>query len=96
MELERSVRAMEANVLQLEAGNVDADDSETKQKYENQRQLNVQLQEQKRWLEHELEQVYWKFPLFSTFSRFFPKKKSNLYNGLLIGTNLLEPVYSSY
>ena len=57
MELERSVRAMEANVLQLEAGNVDADDSETKIRYENQRQLNVQLLEQKRWLEHELEQV---------------------------------------
>ncbi|TRY68718.1 hypothetical protein TCAL_15105 [Tigriopus californicus] len=56
-ELERSVRAMEANVMQLESGNFDADDSEIKQKYENQRQLNVQLQEQKRWLEHELEQV---------------------------------------
>lgn len=56
-ELERSVRAMEANVIQLESGNFDADDSEIKQKYENQRQLNVQLQEQKRWLEHELEQV---------------------------------------
>ena len=50
---------MEMNVLQLEAGNHDADDSEIKQKYENQRQLNVQLQEQKRWLEHELEQVSW-------------------------------------
>ena len=59
LELERSVRAMEMNVLQLEAGNHDADDSEIKQKYENQRQLNVQLQEQKRWLEHELEQVSW-------------------------------------
>ncbi len=57
LELERSVRAMEVNVLQLEAGNHEADDSEIKQKYENQRQLNVQLQEQKRWLEHELEQV---------------------------------------
>ncbi len=57
VELERSVRAMEANVLQLEAGNHEADDSETRLRYENQRQLNVQLQEQKRWLEHELEQV---------------------------------------
>ncbi len=60
MELESSVRSMEANVLSLEAGNiVDAadTDSDERQKYENQRQLNVQLQEQKRWLEHELEQV---------------------------------------
>lgn len=57
MELERSVRAMEMNVMQLEAGNHEADDSEIKQKYDNQRQLNIQLQEQKRWLEHELEQV---------------------------------------
>lgn len=56
-ELERSVRAMERNVMQLEAGNLEADDSEIKIKYDNQRQLNVQLQEQKRWLEHELEQV---------------------------------------
>ena len=36
---------------------MEADDSEIKQKFDNQRQLNVQLQEQKRWLEHELEQV---------------------------------------
>ena len=43
--------------MQLEAGNHEADDSEIRQQYENQRQLNVQLQEQKRWLEHELEQV---------------------------------------
>ena len=57
-ELERSVMAMEQNVLQLEAGNLDIDDSEEKQKYENQRQLNIQLLEQKRWLEHELEQVH--------------------------------------
>lgn len=57
MELEGNVRAMEMNVLQLEAGNLDADDSEIRQKYENQKQLNLQLQEQKRWLEHELEQV---------------------------------------
>ena len=56
-ELERSVRAMEKNVMQLESGNLEADDSEIKQKFDNQRQLNVQLQEQKRWLEHELEQV---------------------------------------
>ena len=56
-ELERSVRAMERNVLALESGNLEADDSEIKTKYDNQRQLNVQLQEQKRWLEHELEQV---------------------------------------
>ena len=58
-ELERSVRAMEKNVMQLESGNLEADDSEIKQKFDNQRQLNVQLQEQKRWLEHELEQVGW-------------------------------------
>ena len=32
------------NVLQLEQGNHDADDSEIKQRYDNQRQLNVQLQ----------------------------------------------------
>ena len=56
VELERSVRAMEANVIALESGNPEADDSEMKQKYDNQKQLNVQLQEQKRWLEHELEQ----------------------------------------
>jgi len=37
---------MEASVMQLEAGNHEADDSEIRQKYENQRQLNVQLQEQ--------------------------------------------------
>ena len=30
VELERSVRAMEANVLQLEAGNHEADDSEVR------------------------------------------------------------------
>ncbi len=57
LELERSVRAMEANVIALESGNADADDSEAKRKYDNQKQLNAQLQEQKRWLEHELEQV---------------------------------------
>ena len=62
-ELERSVRAMEKNVMQLESGNLEADDSEIKQKFDNQRQLNVQLQEQKRWLEHELEQVRF-FPYF--------------------------------
>ena len=48
---------MEANVIQLEAGNLEADDSEIKRKYDNQRQLNIQLAEQKRWLEHELEQI---------------------------------------
>ncbi|CAB4054353.1 AGAP [Lepeophtheirus salmonis] len=56
-ELERSVTAMERNVLQLEGGNLSIDDSEEKQKYENQKHLNVQLQEQKKWLEHELEQI---------------------------------------
>ena len=53
----RSVSEMERNVFQLESGNYDYDDSEIKQKYDNQRQLNIQLQEQKRWLEHELEEV---------------------------------------
>ena len=48
VELERSVRAMEANVIALESGNPEADDSEMKQKYDNQKQLNVQLQEQGR------------------------------------------------
>ena len=48
---------MENNVIQLEAGNLEADDSEVKQKYDNQKQLNIQLSEQKRWLEHELEQI---------------------------------------
>ena len=48
---------MERNVQALENGNLEADDSEVKIRYDNQRQLNVQLQEQKRWLEHELEQV---------------------------------------
>ena len=56
-ELERAVRKMEANVLQLEAGNLEADDSPIKRKYDNQRQLNIQLVEQKKWLEHELEDV---------------------------------------
>ena len=56
-ELEKSVRAMEQNVIQLESGNLEADDSQIKQKYDNQKQLNIQLAEQKRWLEHELEQV---------------------------------------
>ena len=52
-----SVAEMERNVYQLESGNYDFDDSEIKQKYDNQRQLNIQFQEQKRWLEHELEEV---------------------------------------
>ena len=56
-ELERSVRLLERSVMELEAGNLSADDSEIKQRYDHQRQLNIQLQEQKRWLEHELEQV---------------------------------------
>jgi hypothetical protein len=34
---------MENNVIQLEAGNLEADDSEIKQKYDNQKQLNIQL-----------------------------------------------------
>ena len=33
---------MESNVIQLEAGNLEADDSEIKQKYDNQKQLNIQ------------------------------------------------------
>ena len=33
---------METNVIQLEAGNLEADDSEIKQKYDNQKQLNIQ------------------------------------------------------
>ena len=43
--------------MDLEAGDLTADDSEIKQRYDHQRQLNIQLQEQKRWLEHELEQI---------------------------------------
>ena len=58
-----SVAQMELNVFKLESGNYEYDDSEIKQKYDNQKQLNAQLQEQKRWLEHELEEVsvgnYW-------------------------------------
>ena len=38
-------------------GNFESDESEPKQKYEGQKQINVQLQEQKKWLEHELEEV---------------------------------------
>lgn len=52
-----SLAEMERNVYELESGNYDFDDSEIKQRYDNQRQLNVQLQEQKHWLEHELEEV---------------------------------------
>jgi hypothetical protein len=52
-----SVAQMELNVFKLEGGNYEFDDSEIKQKYDNQKQLNNQLQEQKRWLEHELEEV---------------------------------------
>jgi len=57
MELERSVRMMEKSVQQLEMGNFESDESEPKQKYEGQKQINVQLQEQKKWLEHELEEI---------------------------------------
>merc|ERR1711953_271669 len=57
MELEKTVRMMERNVLAMEAGNHETDDSEAKQKYEGQKQLNIQLMEQKRWLEHELEEI---------------------------------------
>lgn len=56
-ELERAVEQLEKSVLELEAGNLAADDSEIKMRYDHQRQLNIQLQEQKRWLEHELEQI---------------------------------------
>ena len=56
-ELERQVRLMEASVIQLEAGNLEADDSPIKRKYDSQRHLNIQLAEQKKWLEHELEDV---------------------------------------
>ena len=45
------------NVYNLESGNYEFDDSEIKHKYDNQKQLNTQLKEQKRWLEHELEEV---------------------------------------
>ncbi len=38
-------------------GNFEAEDSEAKQKYDAQVQINLQLQEQKKWLEHELEEV---------------------------------------
>ena len=48
---------MERNVLAMEAGNHETDDSDAKQKYEGQKQLNIQLMEQKRWLEHELEEI---------------------------------------
>ena len=53
----RSVAQMEVNVFKLEGGNYEFDDSDIKQRYDNQKQLNNQLQEQKRWLEHELEEV---------------------------------------
>ena len=48
---------LEKAVMDLEAGNLSADDSEIEQRFDHQRQLNIQLQEQKRWLEHELEQI---------------------------------------
>ena len=56
-ELEKTVRMMERNVIAMEAGNHETDDSDAKQKYEGQKQLNIQLMEQKRWLEHELEEI---------------------------------------
>ena len=52
-----SVAQMEVNVFKLEGGNYEFDDSDIKQRYDNQKQLNNQLQEQKRWLEHELEEI---------------------------------------
>ena len=66
---------MENNVIQLEAGNLEADDSEIKQKYDNQKQLNIQLAEQKRWLEHELEQIKLKArpcPFIQIIARIYP------------------------
>ena len=39
------------------SGNIEGEDSEPKQKYESQKQMNAQLLEQKKWLEHELEEV---------------------------------------
>ena len=62
-----SVALMERTVSELEAGNYDADDSEIKHRYDNQRQLNIQLKEQKRWLEHELEQVRFRSFIFFIF-----------------------------
>ena len=56
-ELEKTVRMMERNVIAMESGNHETDDSDAKQKYEGQKQLNIQLMEQKRWLEHELEEI---------------------------------------
>ena len=41
----------------LISGNIEGEDSEPKQKYESQKQMNAQLLEQKKWLEHELEEV---------------------------------------
>ena len=41
MELEKTVRMMERNVLAMEAGNHETDDSDAKQKYEGQKQLNI-------------------------------------------------------
>ena len=65
---------MENNVIQLEAGNLEADDSEIKQKYDNQKQLNIQLAEQKRWLEHELEQIKLKARPCPFLSKFYHDK----------------------
>ena len=43
MELEKTVRMMERNVMAMEAGNHETDDSDAKQKYEGQKQLNIQV-----------------------------------------------------
>ena len=55
-ELERMVQVMEASVTALEAGEVEAIDSPVKRKWDSQKHLNIQLAEQKKWLEHELEE----------------------------------------
>ena len=48
---------MSYQFLNLCSGNIEGEDSEPKQKYESQKQMNLQLLEQKKWLEHELEEV---------------------------------------
>ena len=53
MELEKTVRMMERNVIAMESGNHETDDSDAKQKYEGQKQLNIQLMEQKRWAKYQ-------------------------------------------
>jgi len=56
-ELTKSVMNMEKNILTLEGGNLEVDDNDVKQKFENQKQLNTQLEEQQKWLEDELEEI---------------------------------------